>query len=89
MQKLMKNHLADEARRKETERIIRKGMVDQDMLYLEELALAMGKSRPVISKRLSGNSWSLEEMVKLVKVLRLSTEDAAIILGVTTKGGRT
>lgn len=83
MPRLKEHKDADEMRRVETKRIIRRGMAERDMEHLEDLALAMGKSRPVISKRMKNNSWSLEEAVKLVKVLRLSAEDASVMLGAT------
>lgn len=83
MPRVAKMRSEDEVRRNETRKIIRRGMINQDMPHLDDLAEAMGKSRPVISKRMISNSWSLEEAVRLAKVLKLSAEDAAVIMGIS------
>lgn len=73
-------------RQEATRRIIRRGMAEQGFNRQSDIAQKIGISQPSFSTKLRASSWSLEEMVKLCKTLRLTTEDSSVILGI--KGGR-
>lgn len=73
-------------RQEATRRIIKRRMVEQGFDRQADIARKIGISQPSFSTKLRASSWSLEEMVKLCKTLRLTTEDSSVILGI--KGGR-
>ena len=62
-------------------KVIKKAMVD---CYIEDytaLGLRMGMSRQAISRRMNDGGWKDEELWKLVRVLKLSAEQLAAMLG--------
>ena len=69
-------------RQEATRRIIRRGMAEQCFDRQADIARKIGMSQPSFSTKLRASSWSLEEMVKLCKILKLAPEDAAVILGI-------
>ena len=69
-------------RQEATRRIIKRGMVEQGFDRQVDIARKIGMSQPSFSTKLRASSWSLEEMVKLCKALRLTQEDCTTILGV-------
>jgi hypothetical protein len=69
-------------RQEATRRIIRRGMAEQGIQYGKNLALKMGISAPALSCRISACSFNLDELVRLCKVLHLTEQDAAVILGI-------
>ena len=71
-----------EERQEATRRIIKRGMAEQGINRQEDIARKIGMSQPSFSTKLRSSSWSLEEMVKLCKALRLTQEDCSAILGV-------
>ena len=73
-------------RQEATRRIIRRGMAERGIIRQKEVAQMIGMHPSYFSTKLRASSWSLEEMVKLCKTLRLTTEDSSVILGI--KGGR-
>lgn len=72
-------------RQETTRRIIRRGMAEQGIRHDVVLAEKMGVSKSVLSKRMSSMSWDLDELIRLFKILHLTEQDAAIILGIKTK----
>ena len=46
------------------------------------LGVMLGMSRATLSKRMNHGGWSYEEVCRLVRVLKLSADDAAALLGV-------
>ena len=73
---------ADAERRTATKGIIRMAMNRQGIWTQRECAARLGKSQPWFSQRLKDNSWKLEDMVLLSRVLKFTPEEAAAILGV-------
>lgn len=72
----------DKERREATRRIIRRGMADQGYRYDKDLAARAGISTAAFSRKMRDCSWSLDELSDLCKILRLTAEDAAAMLGV-------
>ena len=69
-------------RQEATRRIIRRGMAEQGITTQKELAERIGINEQILRKRMRGDtSWDLETMVKVVKRLRLTETDTAVILG--------
>lgn len=62
-------------RQEATRRIIKRGMAEQGINRQEDIARKIGMSQPSFSTKLRASSWSLEEMVKLCKALKLTQED--------------
>lgn len=62
-------------------KIIKKAMVDCDIEDYTALSLRMGMSRQAISRRMNDGGWKDEELWKLVRVLKLSAEQLAAMLG--------
>lgn len=62
-------------------KIIKKAMVDCDIEDYTALGLQMGMSRQAISRRMNDGGWKDEELWKLVRVLKLSAEQLAAMLG--------
>lgn len=69
-------------RQEATRRIIRRGMAEQGIKRQADIAQKIGMSQPSFSMKLNASTWSLEEMARLAKALRLSEGDTAVILGV-------
>ena len=69
-------------RQEATRRIIRRGMAEQGFDRQADIAQRIGMSQPFFSTKLRSSSWSLEEMVKLCKALKLTQDDCSAILGV-------
>ena len=69
-------------RQEATRRIIKRGMAEQGINRQEDIARKIGMSQPSFSTKLRASSWSLEEMARLCKALRLTQEDCSAILGV-------
>lgn len=69
-------------RQEATRRIIKRGMAEQGFDRQADIARKIGISQPSFSTKLRASSWSLEEMVKLCKMLRLTPEDSTVILGI-------
>lgn len=69
-------------RQEATRRIIRRGMVEQGYNRQADIASKIGMSQPSFSTKLRASSWSLEEMAKLCKALKLTADDATAILGI-------
>ena len=72
----------DQERRDETRKIIRRGMINQGIAKHSDMASRLGYSQQWFSHKLQFSNWTLEDMVKLCKILKLSADDAAVILGV-------
>lgn len=72
-------------RQEATRRIIKRGMAEQGIDRQVDIAKKLGMSQPSFSVKLRTSSWSLEEMVKLFKMLHLNESDAAMILGISSK----
>lgn len=70
-------------RQEATRRIIRRGMAGQGFDRQSDIAQKIGMSQPSFSTKLRASSWSLEEMVRLCKALKLTQEDCSAILGVS------
>lgn len=62
-------------------KITKKAMVDCDIEDYTALGLRMGMSRQAISRRMNDGGWKDEELWKLVRVLKLSAEQLAAMLG--------
>lgn len=62
-------------------KIVKKAMVDNDIEDYVTLASRMGMSRQAVSRRMNDGGWKLEELWLLVRVLKLSGEQAAAMLG--------
>ena len=62
-------------------KIIKKAMVACDIEDYTALGLQMGMSRQAISRRMNDGGWKDEELWKLVRVLKLSAEQLAAMLG--------
>lgn len=62
-------------------KIIKKAMVDNDIEDYAMLARRMGMSRQAISRRMNHGGWKLEELCRLVRVLKLNGDQAAAMLG--------
>ena len=62
-------------------KISKKAMVDCDIEDYTALGLRMGMSRQAISRRMNDGGWKDEELWKLVRVLKLSAEQLAAMLG--------
>lgn len=71
-----------EERQEATRRIIKRGMAEQGINRQEDIARKIGMSQPSFSTKLRASSWSLEEMVKLCKALKLTQDDCSAILGI-------
>ena len=69
-------------RQEATRRIIRRGMAEQGMRYDMELAGKVSISRPSFSKKMKDCSWTLDELAGICKTLRLTPDDAAVMLGI-------
>ena len=69
-------------RQETTRRIIKRGMVEQGFDRQADIARKIGMSQPSFSTKLRASSWSIEEMVKLCKALKLTQDDCSAILGV-------
>lgn len=69
-------------RQETTRRIIRRGMAAQGFDRQADIAQKIGMSQPSFSTKFRASSWSLEEMVKLCKALKLTQDDCSSILGV-------
>lgn len=63
-------------------KIIKKAMVDCDIEDYTSLAIRMGMSRQAVSRRMNDGGWKFEELCCLVRVLKLSGEQVAAMLGV-------
>ena len=62
-------------------KVIKKAMVDCAIEDYTALGLRMGMSRQAISRRMNDGGWKDEELWKLVRVLKLSAEQLAAMLG--------
>ena len=69
-------------RQEATRRIIRRGMAEQGIRYDTELAGKMGIPRPSFSRKMKDCSWTLDELAGICKTLRLTADDAAVMLGI-------
>ena len=69
-------------RQEATSKIIRMAMIRQGITKQADIAVRFGRSQQWFSQKLKKGNWSLEDMVKLCKILKLSADDAAVILGV-------
>ena len=69
-------------RQEATRRIIKRGMVEQGFDRQSDIAQKIGMSQPSFSTKLRASSWSVEEMVKICKALKLTQDDCSAILGV-------
>ena len=57
-------------------------MAEQGITTQKELAERIGINEQILRKRMKGDTaWDLETMVKIVKRLRLTEMDTAVILG--------
>lgn len=63
-------------------RIIRRGMAEQGMRYDKELAGKVSISRPAFSRKMKECSFSLDELCQICKALKLTPDDAAVMLGI-------
>lgn len=71
-------------RREATRRIIKRGMAEQGIDTQQELARKIGVATHVLDRRMRGDvCWDVDILAKLVKPLRLTEHDAAVILGVS------
>lgn len=71
-------------RQEATRRIIKRGMAEQGIDTQQELARKIGVATHVLDRRMRGDvSWDVDILAKLVKPLRLTEHDAAVILGVS------
>lgn len=61
-------------------RCVRVAMQQQDVKTHAELAALMGMNRSVVSKRLSLGGWSMEEAWRLVRLLKIGPETAAVMM---------
>lgn len=66
-------------------KVIKKAMVDCEIEDYTALGLRMGMSRQAISRRMNDGGWKDEELWKLVRVLKLSAEQLAAMLGATPR----
>ena len=66
-------------------KVITKAMVDCEIEDYTALGLRMGMSRQAISRRMNDGGWKDEELWKLVRVLKLSAEKLAAMLGATPR----
>lgn len=66
-------------------KVIKKAMVDCDIDDYTGLALRMGMSRQAVSRRMNDGGWKDEELWKLVRVLKLTAEQLAVMLGATPR----
>ena len=73
--------MTPERQREITNKIIRHAMIEKGVETMEELAALMGAGVQVIRRRFREGKWSIEELQKLVRVLGMSAEDAAKMLG--------
>ena len=73
--------MTPERQREITNKVIKHAMVDKGIENMEELAVLMGKDVQVIRRRFREGKWSIEELQTLVRVLDMSAEDAAKMLG--------
>ena len=64
-------------------KIIKKAMVDCDIDDYTDLGLRMGMSRQAVSRRMNDGGWKDEELWRLVRVLKLTAEQLAVMLGAT------
>lgn len=62
-------------------KIIKKAMVDCDIADYTVLGLRMGMSRQAVSRRMNDGGWKDEELWRLVRVLKLTAEQLAVMLG--------
>ena len=65
-------------------KVIKKAMVDCDIADYNTLGLRMGMSRQAVSRRMNDGGWKVEELWRLVRVLHLTAEQLAIMLGAPT-----
>ena len=73
--------MTPERQREITNKVIQHAMIDKGVKNMEELAALMGKDVQVIRRRFREGKWSIEELQMLVRVLDMSAEDAAKMLG--------
>lgn len=73
--------MTPERQREITNKTIKHAMVEKGVQNMEELAVLMGAGVQVIRRRFREGKWSIEELQKLVRVLEMSAEDAAKMLG--------
>ena len=66
-------------------KVIKKAMVDCEIDDYTALGLRMGMSRQAISRRMNDGGWKDEELWRLVRVLKLSAEQLAAMLGATPR----
>lgn len=69
-------------RQEATRRIIRRGMAEQGMRYDKELAGKVSISRPAFSRKMKECSFPLDELCQICKALKLTPDDAAVMLGI-------
>lgn len=62
-------------------KVIKKAMVECDIEDYVTLGLRMGMSRQAISRRMNDGGWKIEELWRLVRVLKLSAGQVASMLG--------
>ena len=62
-------------------KVFKTALVDCDIEDYTALGLRMGMSRQAISRRMNDGGWKDEELWKLVRVLKLSAEQLAAMLG--------
>ena len=62
-------------------KIIRKAMVDCDIEDYVTLGRRMGMSRQAIGRRMNDGGWKDEELWRLVRVLKLSANQVASMMG--------
>ena len=65
-------------------KVIRKAMVDCEIADYNALGLRLGMSRQAVGRRMNDGGWRDEELWRLVRVLHLTAEQLAIMLGAPT-----
>lgn len=65
-----------------TRRIIMRGMVEQGYEKQVDIAKRLGMCQSKFSMRLASGDWRRDELVGLARVLKLTPEDAAKMLGI-------
>lgn len=62
-------------------KVIKKAMVDCDIADYNTLGLRMGMSRQAVSRRMNDGGWKVEELWRLVRVLRLTPGQVGTMMG--------
>lgn len=69
-------------RQEATRKVIRRAMAERGISSQRELAQKIGETDSSFSRKFKANKWKIEEMASIASVLRFTSEDAAIILGI-------